>query len=224
MKKIERDKAIILRRNGKSFRQIAKEIGVAKSSLSLWLRDVILDPKLKKKLSEQPFTRDAIEKRRKSRLSNEKQKRISVIKQAEKEIETLTPATLRIAGICLYWAEGGKTRSGGARFSNSDPYMIRLMMRFFRTICRVKEDRFRCHIHTYSHLNVSKSEEYWSRITRIPLTQFFKTYSKPSKASLGKRDTLPYGTIDVSIHDTKLFLQLMGWIRKIGSVPSLGEN
>ena len=59
------------------------------------------------------------------------------------------------------------------------------------------------------------AEKYWSEITNIPISQFYKTYSKPSVASKGKKDSLPFGTFDIYVCDTKLFLTIMGWIEGI---------
>jgi transposase len=42
MKALEKNKAISLRRQGHSIKDISKELGVAKSSVSLWVRNVEL--------------------------------------------------------------------------------------------------------------------------------------------------------------------------------------
>jgi hypothetical protein len=88
-------------------------------------------------------------------------------------------------------------------------------MRFFREICKVPEDKFHASIHTFAHANIEKTEKYWSKISGISRNQFFKTYIKPSSASLQKRNTLPFGTFDIYVCDTKLFLTIMGWIEKV---------
>jgi len=105
-----------------------------------------------------------------------------------------------------------------AKLANSDPEIIKIMMRFFREICNVPENKFNGHIHTFAHANINKTEKYWSKITRIPKKQFYKTYIKPSSASLQKRNTLPFGTFDIYVCDTKLFLTIIGWIEKIKEI------
>ena len=91
-------------------------------------------------------------------------------------------------------------------------------MCFFRKVCKVREEKFRAHIHTHSHLNINKALKYWSGITNLPLTQFYKTYAKPSIASKNKKDSLPYGTVDIIICDTNLFLKIAGWTNKIKKI------
>ena len=50
MKFKEKVKAIQLRKSGYGYNEILKEIGVSKSTLSLWLRDIKLTDNQKKKL------------------------------------------------------------------------------------------------------------------------------------------------------------------------------
>jgi hypothetical protein len=86
------------------------------------------------------------------------------------------------------------------------------MMRFFKEVCKVPDEKFRGHVHTFSHLNAETAEKYWSEISGIPINQFYKTYSKPSIASLHKKDNLPYGTFQIYVCKTEIFLRIMGWI------------
>ncbi|HVS79365.1 MAG TPA: hypothetical protein VHF05_00070 [Candidatus Paceibacterota bacterium] len=215
MKTKEREKAILLRKKGESINVIAHTIGVSKASVSTWVRDISLTQRQRNQLIQNQFNIYAIEKRRKSRLSNELAKRQTIIDEAKKDIKSISKIELKLIGCMLYWAEGRKRGQRVVSFSNSDPMIIRVIMRFFREICFVSEAKFRCHIHTYSHVNVSKAEKYWSDITGLPLNQFYKTYSKPSKSSQSKMDILPYGTLDVDVCDAKLFLTIIGWIEKI---------
>lgn len=215
MKVIEKEKARSLRKKGYSINQIVKEEGLTKSSVSLWVRDIILTNKQKKKLSEKGRSVESIEKRRLTRISNENARRQIIIDEAKKDYTHISQEQLKMIGIILYLGEGGKTERGSARLSNSDPLVIKMMMKFFREVCNVSESRFRGNIHTFTHADVDKTEKYWSKITGIPRKQFQKTYIKPSSASLQKRYTLPYGTFSINISDTRLFLTIMGWIEKI---------
>ncbi|MBI5816954.1 MAG: helix-turn-helix domain-containing protein [Candidatus Yonathbacteria bacterium] len=215
MKLFEKQKAVALRKKGTSIREISRIIGVSKGSVSVWVRDVPLSKKQLGALKEKGFSSEAIEKRRQKRLMNEQVKRDAIATLAQKDIRNISHRDLRIIGLCLYWGEGGKTRQGSARISNSDPAVIKVMMRFFREIFKVEEKKFRGHIHIHSHLNIKSAERYWSHVSGIPRSQFFKTYSKPSIASKNKKDNLPYGTFDIYVCNTKLFLQIIAQIEKI---------
>jgi hypothetical protein len=223
MKVIEKEKARMLRKKGYSINQIVKETSFTKSSVSLWVRDIVLTKEQKKGLSERGRSIESIEKRRINRLYNEQQKRQAIITKAKKDFNFISLDQLKLIGIILYLGEGGKTKKGLARVANSDPLVIKIIMRFFREICQTPESKFRAYIHTFEHADVKKTEKYWSQITGIPRKQFYKTYIKPSSASLQKRKTLPYGTIDVCVCDTKLFLTIMGWIERIKEL-TVGDN
>ena len=215
MKLEEKNKAIALRKEGKSMSEIAKKIGVTKSSVSLWVRDVALTPAQRARLTSRGYSVDAVEKRRINRIANTRERHAILMEEAGNDIKSLSSRELWLIGIALYWGEGGKTQRSLARISNSDPAIIQLMMRFFREICKVPEEKFRGHVHTFSHRNANHAEKYWAEISHIPRKQFFKTYSKPSIASKNKKDSLPNGTFQIYACDTKLFLTIMGWIEKI---------
>ncbi len=215
MKLLEKQKAITLRKKGMSIKEIARIVGVSKASVSVWVRNILLSKKQLRILKERGFSFEAIEKRRQRRLENEQAKRDTIMALAQKDIKNISLHDLRIIGLCLYWGEGGKTYHGSARISNSDPAIIKIMMRFFREICMVEEKKFRGHIHIHSHLDAKKAGKYWSDVSGISRTQFFKTYTKPSIASKNKKDSLPYGTFDIYVCNTKLFLQIIAQIEKI---------
>ena len=218
MKLLEKQKARELRKQGKSINEIVKEAGLSKASVSDWVRDINLTHEQRKRISEKGRSFESVERRRKSRLENERAKRKEVFDNAKLDYGHVGLKELKLIGIILYLGEGGKTSRGMVRLANSDPDVIKIMMRFFREICNVPENKFNGHIHTFAHANINKTEKYWSKITRIPKKQFYKTYIKPSSASLQKRNTLPFGTFDIYVCDTKLFLTIIGWIEKIKEI------
>ncbi len=222
MKIIEKEEARTLRRQGKSINQIIEETGSSKSSVSAWVRDIVLTKAQKNRISLRGRSVESIEKRRVNRLFNENRRRQIIIDKAKEDFSNISLEELKLIGIILYLGEGGKT-GGVVRLANSDPEVIKMTMRFLREICGVAESKFRGHIHTFAHADVDKTERYWSQITGIPRSQFYKTYVKPSSASLQKRSTLPFGTIDVCVCDKQLFLTIMGWIEKIKEL-TVGNN
>jgi len=218
MKIVEKERARTLRKQGKSMNQIVEETGFSKASVSFWTRDVVLTKIQRNKISKRGRSVESIERRRLSRLFNINNKRRAIIETAKKDFSDLSTRDLKLIGAMIYWGEGGKTGNWSVRLANSDSLIIKVMMRFFRETCKVPEDKFRAHIHIFENANVDKTEKYWSEISEIPRKQFYKTYIKPSIASLQKRKTLPNGTLDIYVHDTKLFLTIMGWIEKIKDI------
>ncbi len=222
MKVKEKKLARELRKQGWSLNEIRRKLKVTKSSVSIWVRDIELTGKQKQELSKKGVKKEVIEKRRETRLKRENTRRQIIIDKAKAEIKNLSKRDLWLIGTALYWGEGAKTPRSGVQFSNSDPRTIQLMMQFFRKCCKVPEKRFRGHISIHPHLNARKAERYWHRISGIPLSQFNKTSKQQSRASKRKRDTLPYGTFNIQISITELFLKIKGWIE--GLYTSVMKN
>lgn len=218
MKSEEKKAARRLRQKGLSLNEISQKLKVAKSTASLWVRDIELNPAQKQKLSAKGQKQEVVEKRRLTRLKNENARRQIVVSRAKQKIKRVSNKELFLMGISLYWAEGSKTRRGIVEFSNSDAQLIKIMMRFFKEICWVPKEKFRGHIHLHHHLNAKKAENYWHKVSGIPLAQFFKTTQQHNKASKGKKDNLPHGTFSIYICDTELFLKIQGWMQGVFEV------
>jgi len=120
---------------------------------------------------------------------------------------------LKIAGIMLYWAEGGKQsgRNFTVDFVNSNPEMIGLFLKFLRTVCIIDESRLRVLLYCYADQDSESLKKYWSKLTTIPLNQFIKPYIRkdflPEKS--GK---MQHGLVHVRYSDKKLLLQIEKWI------------
>jgi len=117
---------------------------------------------------------------------------------------------LKTAGIMLYWGEGGKS-GNVVKFTNSDPQMIRLFMRFLRDICGIREERIRALIHIYPDHNGDKLKSFWSDITGIPKKYFYKSYTHKGKTGTYKNKSL-WGTLAISYGDKRLLATLLEWI------------
>jgi hypothetical protein len=218
MKILERNRARILRKKGMSMNEIIQKTGFSKSSVSDWTKDIILTKRQRGKLSLKGRSIESVERRRKSRLFNESKKRQVTTDKAKADFSDLSERDLKIIGSMIYWGEGGKTNHNVARISNSDPVIIKVIMRYFREICGVPNSKFRASVHTFTHTNLEKTISHWVEVSGIPKDQFFKPYIKQSSASLRKRQTLPFGTLDIYVCDTKVFLTIMGWIKKISEI------
>ena len=121
-KVLEKEKAIKLRRDGYSYKDILLEIPVAKSTISSWLKDLPITPEEKKFLKERidsNISRGRIKSaaaNRRNRLEKEKK----LFEQAKIEFRELKNNAMFLVGIGLYWAEGSK-RTSTFQFMNSDP-------------------------------------------------------------------------------------------------------
>ena len=152
----ERERARVLRKQGKSMNQIINETGYSKASVSFWTRDILLTDIQRNKISERGRSMESIERRRTSRVINENKKRQVIINLAKEDFLTISKKELKLVGAMIYWGEGRKAGNWSVSLANSDPRIIKVMMRFSREICRVSEEKFHAHIHTFEGADINK--------------------------------------------------------------------
>lgn len=216
-KQIQYEEAIKLRKKGKSIKQIARLLSVSVGIVSLWCREVELTLEQKERL-----------KRRKVRVRHLRQlakkshtdKLIRVKKlfnEARDRIPTLTGKELFLAGLALYWAEGFKSpKEARLGFCNSDPRMIKFMMKWFKKALKVNPKDFilRAEFNETHKNREGLIKSFWSQTANIPLSQFEKsfhhhstwlrTYPNPDKY---------FGVLRIRVRkSSELLIKTKGWI------------
>lgn len=208
--------AILMRRQGKSYNEINKELGVAKSTLSAWLKDVPFSEEVKRNQLyniKQTWVKNIREFNRKRHdhylLDVEAQ-----LNEFACDIPTLTQRDLFFLAMGLYWGEGSKKTQSTVVMTNSDPKVILASLRFFTEYCRIKPERIQGGLNIHPNIDRDESIEYWSHLTGIP-SQKIITQVVVSSASKGKRpkNNLPYGTFRIIIKKASFYRQIMGWLR-----------
>jgi predicted transcriptional regulator len=216
---IEKNKALTLRKKGRSLNEIAAKLSIAKSTVYSWCRNIELNSRQIERLAKKQET-GSYKGRMKflKRIRNERIKEIVFLrKQGIKEIGKLSKRDLFIAGIAMYWSEG-YTYPGGDQvgFTNSDPKMILFILRWFRDICGIPDHKFSLQVKINRiHKNrIRKVENYWSTLVYIPLTQFNKTVLIKSKVrKIYSNSDSHYGTLRITVRQgTKLRRKINGWI------------
>lgn len=221
MKIKEKKEAIRLRKLGRSYGEIRKRIKVSKSTLTLWLRDIKLSKKQQKRIYIELRQKNAYRLARANQRKRIKETK-KVVNEAKKEAINFLKNPLFLAGMMLYWAEGDKSDiTEIVKFSNSDPAMIKLIMRWFREICFVPENKFRVTIFIHRLFCRKNIESFWSKVTGVPLNQFYKTQVKPTSLTY-RKNRLYNGTCAIRIENRKLFRKIKGW--KLGIIETLYEN
>ncbi|MGI9027461.1 MAG: hypothetical protein ACR2FM_01295 [Candidatus Saccharimonadales bacterium] len=102
-------------------------------------------------------------------------------KLTKQEILTLKLGQSHCKLICalLFWCEGGKEVKSGMYFINSDPAMICMFLKLFRSSFDLDDRKFRIMLHIHSYHNEAQQILYWSNLTQIPANQFYKPFHKP---------------------------------------------
>lgn len=215
-------RAIELRKKGRSYSEILKEVSVAKSTLSLWLRSVGLSKIQKQKLTEKK--RVAALRGGQARHRARLEKRVEIITHAEKEISKLSLRDTQLLGTVLYWAEGSKEKlyrgSTGLSFINSDPHMIKCYLLWLKSALAISPERitFEIYIHENSRNNRAQMIEYWSSCTGFPSSALQKVYYKKGSGKTNRYNTGReyYGLLRVRVKaSSDLVRKVAGWTEGI---------
>jgi hypothetical protein len=220
-----RDEAYKLRIQGFSYSEINSTLGVSKSTLSSWFKDLVLSDAALKRLQARVTMGVENGLLRHNKLQTVKAvKRASLHREAgAREITELTEKELILVGTALYWAEGFKrlkTRDGKERTAhpirlvNADPDMIKLFIRFLQKSLGVESSEIFLTMRLYDHINKERAFKYWMDVTGLPGDNFRKVTWAVSGASKGIRpfNRLPWGTLEIEVCRTEKFHHLMGWI------------
>lgn len=219
MKTAEREQARELRRErGLAVKEIARLVGVAPSSVSVWVRDVPLTLEQREVLRQMnpAYNRQLRGATRNAERGRARRREY----QDEGRALARTCNALHIAGAMLYWAEGDKGSKNTARLSNSDPDLLRLYVEFLRTHFEVPNEKLRVTCHLFAdHLERQlEIEQFWLDLLDLPRTSLCRShvnvYSKYSQKK--RQNKLPYGTTRVCVNSTQVVQSIYGSIQEYG--------
>lgn len=213
MNKALHDKAIELRKRGKSYSEIKSELAIPKSTLSDWLSKEKWSESVKTKINNKnsPKNIARIFSMNKTRAANKVIRDKQYLSDADVEYQNFKNNSLFIAGLTIYWGEGEKY--GGWRISvvNTDAKMLQVVIRFYREILKVDESKIRAGLFVYQDLDPVSVQKYWSKMLDLPTSQFIKTQILKSKIRPGKKKS-QYGMCNVYVGGTELKIKIMRWI------------
>jgi len=213
--------AIQLRRQGKTYNEILKNIPVAKSTLSIWLRSVGLA-----KSQKQRLTKKRIEAQRRgadSRYNARVAEVQSLVEKGILDVGVLTERELWLIGITLYWAEGSKQHahnpSVGVIFSNSDAAMHRCFLRWL-TFIEIPERAitFDLFVHKSREMDIPLFKKWWTRELKLSDGMLNTVYLKRGNIKTNRHNVadLYHGLLRIKVAgSTSLNRKIQGWIEGI---------
>jgi hypothetical protein len=163
----ERQQARRLRRGGLPLAEIAARLGVSKSSVSLWVRDVEFTP-LPRVTRGRRRAPNALQRRKQAEIDR-------LVAEGRARIGRLSEREFLVAGVALYAGEGSK-QDGRVSFVNSDPRMVVLFCSWLRHFYEIDESRLRLALYLHQGLDLAAAMAYWSALTGVPESQFTKPY------------------------------------------------
>ena len=210
-----------MRREGHSINDIYKRIGAAKSSVSIWVRDVKLSAHARTKIEARWTKGQVIAHATRRAATREK---LNVIYDRSLNIVNSAPTTKELVQIycaILYWCEGEKSKNDSKlNFVNSDPTVISSFLALFRGGFDIHESKLRACVHLHDYHDEEAQLQFWSKITTIPKAQFIKSYRKKNT---GKQIREGYqGCVSIRYHDVEIARRVQGiaraFLQKFGSI------
>ena len=209
-KLLEQQRARELRAEAWTLGDIAVELGVSKSSVSLWVRDVDFVPNPRRRT-------------RPPRVSSLHLRKIDEIQRADAAaiecIGRMDDRELLLVGVALYLGEGFK-RDGQVGMANTDPSVLRLFVTWLRRCFSVDESRLRVRLYLHEGLDLDHAESFWTALLEIPRSQFrtpYRAVADPTR----RRSKHIYGCPAVTYCHSTTHRRVMGLVRALSSTNAL---
>lgn len=191
-----------LRKEGISIRDIAKNLNISKSTVSLWCADIILTEEQIKNLLQ--LKSNAIKAYQLNGAFSNRKKKLDKIESYKKEglakFKNISNKEFFMAGLALYIAEGRKNRR--VTFTNSDPRIIKFMLKWFETFFNKSFEE----ISFYIYINESHKERgvvvksYWVNYLNVPASQFRKlVFIKSKHKKIYENHNNHFGTLHCEV-------------------------
>lgn len=222
MKVQERESARRLRAEGKSVKDIAKELCVGRSSVSVWVKDIVLTDNQKTRLMEKMRHKSSYENMMAGCWVSSANRRLLRQKwQRDGRDLAKRREYLHAAGCMLYWAEGRrKNNKNSVVISNSDPNLLNVFITFLVKYYGVKRNEISFSVNHHDNIvDISTAEQYWSTELGLnPANKKAATVNSLSSYSKGKRcGSLKYGTCRLVVNKTEVLQKIYGAIQEYGN-------
>lgn len=212
--RVEKTKALELRRKGKSYSMISNLLKVPKSTLSGWLKDEKWSVEIKASLNKNAKIQSAIRMRQLGKVRGKELDNAyaEAVKEAEKEFEYFVRWPLFVAGLCIYWGEGEKTSKHMIRVSNIDPGLVKVFIGFLIHVCGIPKKDIRYSLLLYPDLDEDACKQFWVSHAGLLRENFNK-----SARIRGRHKTkrLRYGVCNVSFSSSYLKKKIGVWLAKL---------
>jgi transcriptional regulator with XRE-family HTH domain len=203
----ERERARELRAQSWTLQEIADELGVAKGSVSVWVRDVEFTPKPRNR-GHPAGPKHPMRLRREAELAR-------CAEEAREWIAGLSERDLSMFVLGLYAGEGAKT-GGTLAMANTNPRYLLIFVTWLRRTFDVDESRLRVHLYLHEGLDLDAAVAFWSDLLGIPPEQFTKPYRAAADPSI-RRAKHVYGCPAVRYASTSVKRRVMALIEALAS-------
>lgn len=211
-----KERAKQLRLQGMSIKKIAKQLGIANSTASLWTRGITLTDDQREKLIKRIITDEQAVAHgnlfRNRRLAAQNIGRERVYKEDP----------LYLAGCMLYWGEGNKSKNA-ITLANAEPAMLILFKKFLTKFFKIKNEDITITLNCYTdHHSFDEIKDYWLAKLNLPESCLRKSQvNNRPKSSKNKMNHSEYGTCYLCVCDTKIVQEIYGAIQEYANFSNL---
>ena len=185
-----KDFAIELRKGGYSYSEIQKFCPVSKSTLSYWFRNIKLSEPQLLRLKKRRI--EGAQKGSRAKILKTSKAIQEIQKTSVKDIGKISKRELWLMGVVLYWRERLLNKNDsdlkkGVRFTSSDPYLIKLFLKWLVDVGGIKNEEisFDIFIEKDNKNLLEETVNYWADITGFSKANFSRYYIlKKTKRSL----------------------------------------
>lgn len=209
-----RNKARTLRSEGKTYSEIMSILGIRlpKSTISDWCSNVPLPSWYTEKILK--INNKNFNKAQKMAWASNKIKRERLLKNLLDNIEHLKHRIkdrdiLKMLLAMLYLGEGSKWKyHSGLMLGSSDPEIINLYIKLLNICYDISTEKLHCRVSYRADQNIKRLEKYWSKITSIPLKNFYKTIPDPRTVGKPTKNKDYKGVCVITCAGTHIQLEL----------------
>ncbi len=209
----KRTQALELRKAGKTYAEIGEVLGVAKSTLSFWLKNE--EGSHTTRLANSSKNRPLVQERLNAYNTKRSADLVIQYQQAEREAEaefsTFQHEPLFLSGLSLYLGQGDKNAETNAvRISSIDPAILKIFIRFCKHYLKINDLKVRFWPLLYENSNISEACEWWRGELGLNIEQFYKP--QVIKGKQGEQRLL-YGVGNIIIGSKLHKVKLLEWVK-----------
>ncbi|OHA58214.1 MAG: hypothetical protein A2571_03050 [Candidatus Vogelbacteria bacterium RIFOXYD1_FULL_44_32] len=219
----KKKEAMILRQNGLGIKKISLVLNISQSTVSRWCKDIVLSKNQKIILTKNRYFAGikSLKKYNNIRRQIQQKKKQDDENAGKNSIGKWSKRDLYIAGLALYWGEGYKKGNNEFGFTNSDPKIILIIIKWLEQIYKVKRENLilRVSINEIHKHRVNEVLKYWCSLTGTDISQFTKTSLVKTKVLRNyKNYQIHFGTLRIKIRNgSGIRTQILSALKEISS-------
>lgn len=203
----QRQRARELRARSWTLQEIAAELGVSKSSVSIWVRDVEFVPRPRNR-GHPAGPKHPMRVKRLAEIE-------ALRSEAVEQVGSVSDRDVFVFGLALYLGEGAKTERSALRMTNTSADVMQAFMVWLRRFFEIDEERLRARLYLHHGLDVDAATRHWSDVLDIPASQFQRPFRPPTTSVATTK--YPHGCITVIYSSLSLHRRVMTLMEAITS-------